>query len=214
MGEALLAITLAAGMTVLLTAVAGAVGIVLGAPVMLLSRSRHAWVRALYWGFVHLVRGVPTLVWLFIAFFGITQLGITLTAVASAMITLSVIAVASMAEIYRGGLNAITAGQWEASAALGLGPWSTARDVLFPQLFRAVSPTVATYLVGLIKESALASTIGVAEITFVAGLQVQYFGDGLTFFAFAGLLYLVLSVPLGALSRVVHTRLTRRYAVL
>ncbi|WP_449281897.1 amino acid ABC transporter permease [Leucobacter sp.] len=214
MGEALLAIVLAAGMTVLLTAVSGAVGIVLGAPVMLLSRSRFAPVRACYWAFVHVVRGVPTLVWLFIAFFGITQLGITLTAVASAMITLSVIAVASMAEIYRGGLNAITQGQWEASAALGLGPWSTARDVLFPQLFRAVSPTVATYLVGLIKESALASTIGVAEITFVAGLQVQYFGDGLTFFAFAGLVYLALSVPLGALSRVIHARLTRRYAVL
>ncbi|RGE20066.1 amino acid ABC transporter permease [Leucobacter sp. wl10] len=214
MGEALVAIVLAAGMTILLTAVSGAVGIVLGAPVMLLSRSRLAPVRACYWAFVHLVRGVPTLVWLFIAFFGITQLGITLTAIASAMITLSVIAVASMAEIYRGGLNAINSGQWEASAALGLGPWSAARDILFPQLFRAVSPTVATYLVGLIKESALASTIGVAEITFVAGLQVQYFGDGLTFFAFAGLVYLVLSVPLGALSRVIHARLTRRYAVL
>lgn len=214
MGTALLAILLAAGMTILLTAVAGLVGVVLGAPVMLLSRSRFAPVRGLYWGFVHLVRGVPTLVWLFIAFFGITQLGITLSAVASAMITLSVIAVASMAEIYRGGLNAIKPGQWEASAALGLNGWDTARDILYPQLFRAVSPTVATYLVGLIKESALASTIGVAEITFVAGLQVQYHGDGLTFFAFAGLIYLVLSLPLGALARVTHARLTRRYAVL
>ncbi|WP_200331759.1 amino acid ABC transporter permease [Leucobacter sp. L43] len=214
MGDALLAIALAAGMTILLTAVSGVIGIVLGAPVMLLSRSRFAPVRACYWGFVHVVRGVPTLVWLFIVFFGITQLGITLSAVTSALITLSVIAVASMAEIYRGGLNAIKPGQWEASSALGLGQFATARDVLFPQLFRAVSPTVATYLVGLIKESALASTIGVAEITFVAGLQVQYFGEGLTFFAFAGLMYLALSVPLGALSRVIHARLTRRYAVL
>ncbi len=214
MAGALLAILEAVGLTVLLTVVAGVIGVVLGAPVMLLSRSKSAAVRAVYWTFVHMVRGVPSLVWLFIAFFGITQIGITLSPMASALITLSVIAIASMAEIYRGGLSAIAVGQWEASSALGLGRWPLFKDVLYPQLFRAVSPTVATYLVGLLKESALASTIGVAEVTFVAGQQTQFYGNGLLFFAFAGLIYLVLSLPLGVLSRTIHSRLTRRYAVL
>ncbi len=214
MGNAFITILLATGTTLLLTVVSAVIGIVLGAPVMLLSQSKNPLLRWLYSTFVHLVRGVPALVWLFIAFFGITQLGITLSPMASAITTLSVIAVASMAEIYRGGIAAIAKGQWEASAALGLRPLNTALDVIFPQLLRAVSPTGATFVVGLLKESALASTIGVAEITFEAGLQVQYFGNGLTFFAFAGLIYLLLSLPLGMFSRTLHTRLTRRYAVL
>jgi ABC-type amino acid transport system permease subunit len=153
-------------------------------------------------------------VWLFSAFFGVTQIGVVLDATTSAILTLGVLAVANMAEIYRGGLAAIKSGQWEASSALGLSRFDTGRDVIFPQLFRAVSPTMATYIVGLLKDSALASTIGVAEVTFQAGLQTQAYGNGLTFFAFAGLIYLVLSLPLGLLSRLVHARLTRRYAVL
>lgn len=201
------------GMTLLLTVSAALIGIIGGAILVLLSQARSRVLRGIYSSFVHVVRGVPSLVWLFIVFFGLTQLGIVLDPVTSAIVTLGAISIASIAEIYRGGLSAIRTGQWEAGWALGLSRVDSLRDIIFPQVFRSVSPTVATFIIGLLKDSALASTIGVAEITFRAGQQTQLNGDGLTFFAFAGILYLLLSLPLAVASRTIHTRLSRRYAV-
>lgn len=197
----------------MLTFGAAAIGIILAAPMLLLARSRFRLVRSFYQAFVHVVRGVPTLVWLFIAFFGVTQVGIVLSPVTSAMLTLGVIATAQMAEVYRGGMQAIPAGQWEAANALNIDRFSAGKDIIAPQLFRAVSPTVATQVIGLLKDSALVSTIGVADLVFRAGLMTQHYGNGLLMFSFAGLIYLALSLPVGALSRHVHARITRRYAV-
>jgi His/Glu/Gln/Arg/opine family amino acid ABC transporter permease subunit len=213
MEEAFGLILEATGLTLVLTVVSGAVGLVAGAALLLLSQSRLAVLRGIYTAFVHIVRGVPALVWLFIIFFGMAELNVIIPALPAAMVALGVIATASMAEIYRGGLNAIHFGQYEAGWALSLSRFGVAKDVVFPQLLRAVSPTVATYFVGLLKDSALASIIGVGEITYVTGQQVELHGNGLTLYAFAGALYLVMSVPLGLLSRTIHTRLTRRYAV-
>lgn len=200
-------------MTFMLTFGAAIIGVVLAAPLLLMARSRFMLVRGVYHTFVHVVRGVPTLVWLFIAFFGVTQIGIVLDPVTSAILTLGIIATASMAEIYRGGMQAIPAGQWEAANALNLGRRYTSKDVIVPQLFRAVSPSVAAQVIGLLKDSALVSTIGVADLVFRAGLMTQHYGNGLVMFTFAGLVYLFLSLPVGALSRYIHARLTRRYAV-
>ncbi|WP_270889307.1 amino acid ABC transporter permease [Pedococcus sp. 5OH_020] len=213
MEEALGLIAAATGITLLLTVVSGAIGLVLAAPLVLLSQSRQPVLRLAYTTFVHIVRGVPALVWLFIIFFGMAELNVVIPAMPAAIVALGVIATASMAEIYRGGLNAIHFGQYEAGWALSLSRFSVTKDIVFPQLLRAVSPTVATYFVGLLKDSALASIIGVGEITYVTGQQVELHGNGLTLYAFAGVLYLVMSIPLGVLSRSVHSRITRRYAV-
>lgn len=214
MNEALGLIVAATWFTVVLTLVSGCIGLVLGAPLVVLSKSRSRVLRLVYTTFVQVVRGVPALVWLFIIFFGMAELNVVIPALPAAIIALSVIATANMAEIYRGGLNAIQIGQYEAGWALSLSRFSLAKDIVFPQLLRAVSPTVATAFVGLLKESALASIIGVGEITYVTGQQVELHGNGLLLYAFAGALYLAMSVPLGVLSRRVHSRLTRRYAVL
>lgn len=211
--EPLQYIAMGAGMTFMLTFGAAVIGIVLAAPLILLVRSRFMLVRGIYHAFVHVVRGVPTLVWLFIAFFGVTQVGIVLDPVTSATLTLGVIATANMAEIYRGGMQAIPRGQWEAANALNLDRGATSKDIIAPQLFRAVSPSVATQVIGLLKDSALVSTIGVADLVFRAGLMTQHYGNGLLMFTFAGIVYLLLSLPIGALSRYVHARITRRYAV-
>lgn len=190
-----------------------AIGIVLGAPLLLLGRSRFAVLRTVYDLLVHIIRGVPTLVWLFIAYFGVGQLGITLSPVAASMLVLSMLAAAYMAEIYRGGLQAIRVGQWEAAGALNFSQFDTLKDVIAPQLFRAVSPSVATQIIGLLKDSALVSTIGVTDLVFRAGVMTQYHAHGLYMFGFAGLIYLALSLPIAAFSRSIHARISRRYAV-
>lgn len=213
MGEILGYIALGTSWTVALTFGSAAIGIVLAAPLLALSQSRFLLIRGLYAGIVHVIRGVPTLVWLFIAFFGVGQLGATLDPVTASLLTLSIIATAYMAEIYRGGMKAIPAGQWEAAGALNLDRRATLRFIIAPQLFRAVSPSVATQIIGLLKDSALVSTIGVADLVFRAGVMTQYHAHGLYMFGFAGLIYLLLSLPIGAFSRFIHARITKRYTV-
>lgn len=211
--EILSYIALGATWTVGLTLGSAAIGIVLAVPLLALARSRFVVVRGVYGGVVHVIRGVPTLVWLFLTFFGVGQLGITLTPVTASLLTLSVIATAYMAEIYRGGMQAIPAGQWEAAGALNFGRFATLRDIIGPQLFRAVSPSVATQIIGLLKDSALVSTIGVTDLVFRAGVMTQYHAHGLYMFGFAGLIYLLLSLPVALFSRSIHARITRKYAI-
>lgn len=213
MAEILGYIALGTSWTVALTFGSAAIGIVLAAPLLALAQSRLAWVRGAYSGIVHVIRGVPTLVWLFIAYFGVGQLGLTLDPVTASLLTLSIIATAYMAEIYRGGMKAIPAGQWEAAGALNLDRFSLLRFVIAPQLFRAVSPSVATQIIGLLKDSALVSTVGVTDLVFRAGVMTQYHADGLYMFGFAGVIYLLLSLPIAAFSRYIHGRITRRYAI-
>ena len=103
MGEIIAYIAMGTGWTAVMTFGSAAVGIILGLPLLGLAQSRFSVLRGIYHGIVHIVRGVPTIVWLFIAFFGVGQLGLTLSPVTASLLVLSIIATAYMAEIYRGG---------------------------------------------------------------------------------------------------------------
>jgi polar amino acid transport system permease protein len=85
--------------------------------------------------------------------------------------------------------------------------------IIAPQVVRTVSPSMATYGIGLLKDSALASTIGVVEMTFRANQVAQNTGQGLTAFAFVGVIYLLLSAPVGIWTRRFDARLREKYLV-
>lgn len=199
--------------TLLITAAAFAVGCVLGMPLAMARRSRHRGVRAAARTYVEVVRSVPPLVWIFLVFFGLAQQDLQLGPTVSAVLTLGLIAASYLSEIFRSGLAAIGAGQFEASEALGLGRVDAARYVVVPQVLRVVVPTMATYAIGLLKDSALASTIGVTELAFRANAEAQRTGQGLTVFVAVGLVYLLLCLPLAGVSRHVDSRLRTRFSV-
>jgi len=199
--------------TVTITVLSFAIGAVLGLPLAWARRSSSMVLRGASGAIVEVFRAVPNLVWLFLVFFGLPQLGIQLSPFVSAVLALGVTSSAYIAEIYRGGLLGVGAGQWMASTALGLSPWDRRRLIVGPQMFRIVGPTMATYAISLLKESALASTIGVMELTFRGNLVTQRTGDGLTVFIVVGAVYLLLSLPLAYVSRSVDSRLRARYSV-
>ncbi len=206
-------IALGIGATLLITASAFTIGGVLAIPLALAQRSRFAILRTLVRGVVNLVRAVPPLVWLFLVFFGFAELGLRMSPLVAAIATFSVIAMSYLTEIYRAGLAALSKGQEEASAALGLSTVDSYRFVVVPQVFRVVGPMMASYGIGLLKDSALASTIGVVELTFRAASQAQQTGQGLTVFSIVGIIYLLLSLPLAIVSRRVDSRLRARFSV-
>lgn len=199
--------------TVLITVLSFLFGAILGVGVAAARVSPSRTIRVIARVLVDTVRSVPPLVWLFIVFFGIAELGLKFTPFQSAVITLSIIASMYLGEIYRGGLAALGRGQFEAADSLGLGRLDILVRITSPQVLRAVSPSMATYAIGLMKDSALASTIGVVELTFRANQITQTTGDGLTAFGIVGVIYLLLSLPVAIWTRRFDARIQEKYLV-
>lgn len=206
----ILLILLGVPITIALTGAAFLVGAVLGFPLMLARQSRISPLRIVIIAAIALVRAIPPIVWLFIAYFGVGAGTTVMSPFVSALIVFGIIATVNMAEIYRGGMISIHHGQWEAATALNLGRFRTYTDVIIPQMFRVSLPSAGTYLIGLLKDSSIASTIGVAELTFRGNTVSQMTFRGLEVFALVGLFYILASLPIAWISRVADHRLQTR----
>lgn len=198
--------------TVGLTLGAFLAGAVLGVPLVAARQSRILPLRFLAMVFIQIVRGIPPILWLFIIFFGLGMSVFPISPFNAALAGLGLIAAANMAEIYRGALASLHFGQWEASSALNLGRWYTLTDVVAPQAFRVALPSAASYLIGLMKETAVASTIGVSELAFQGNQLSQLTFRGLEVFALVGMFYILLSLPVAWLSRVADSYLQAKVA--
>ncbi len=149
--------------TVVLSLVAFAGGAVIGLLVLLMRISRRAPLRRAAWAFIEVFQGTPLLMQLFLAFFGLALFGVEIPAWLAAGLALSLWSGAYLAEIWRGCVEAIPKGQWEAAGCLSLGHLQQMRYVILPQALRiAIAPTVG-FVVQIIKGTALASIIGFVE---------------------------------------------------
>lgn len=203
-----------AGYTLIVTGACFGIGLILGAPVALARRSPVAVVRWVSRSAVELVRGIPPITWLFLIFFGLPLQHITFSPVIAAIVGLSLIATAYISEIYRAGFLAIPRGQWEAAHAVGLGKVDMYVTIIAPQMLRAVSPPLASYALLLLKETAVISTIGVADVTFNASQALQnHDNEGLQIYVIAAVVYIVLSVPLALVSRNVDRTLRAKFSL-
>ncbi|MCJ1697732.1 amino acid ABC transporter permease [Rathayibacter caricis] len=211
--ELLLAVLAGLPLTLLVTAAAFAIGLLLGVPIMLGLRSRIVPLRLATRLLVDLIRGVPTIVWLFLLYFGVSLGTLRFDSLSAAIVGLGIISAAYLAEIYRGAFQTLPRGQGEAAQALGLGRGTTFVRVLAPQAIRTALPSLTSYLLALVKDSSIASTIGVAEVVFAATTVARQNPDtaGLTPFFLAAAVYLAVSIPLAILARRLDTRLRRSY---
>lgn len=199
-------------MTLLVTVCSFALGAVGGVPLVLARRSRFASLRFAARAVIEIVRGIPPLVWLFILYFGIGSGAIKLDPFMAAIIGFGVVTSAYLAEIYRGGLTAISDGQWEASDALGMSRTATLATVIGPQVLRVSIPAAATYAIGLLKDSSIASVIGVQDIVFFAGQDASQTANGIVPFLWAAGLYIAMTIPCAWLTRRLDTTLRKRVA--
>ena len=168
--------------------------------------SRVPLVEALARVYVELVRGTPLLVQLLIGFYVVaTAVGLENRYVVGVLV-LSLFSGAYMAEIFRGGLAAIPAGQRDAARAIGLTPWQSLRLVILPQAVRIVLPPVAGQLVSLVKDSSLLSVIAVSEFTLAAQEVNSFTYSTLECYLPLAIGYLLLTLPLSALSRFLERR--------
>lgn len=212
MGQMFLNILAGVPWTLGLTLAALLIGIGGGAVLCAMRLSHSTLLRLASGGIILTFRSIPPIVWLFFIFFGIGSTVLPLSPFASGAIGLGLITAANMAEIFRGAFAAIHPGQWEAARTLNLSRLSQMMDVIGPQVVRIALPSVATYAIGLLKDSAIASTIGVPETAFQAYHVSQRTFLGLEVYAIAGLLYILLSLPIAAVSRRLDLHLRAKVA--
>lgn len=156
--------------------------------------------------YVQIFQGTPLLMQLFLVYFGLALLGMDTSPLVSAAICLTLYASAYLTEIWRGCVNAIPKGQWEASTTLALNFTQQMRHVILPQALRvAIAPTVG-FLVQIIKGTALASVIGFVELTKAGQMISNATYQPFLAYTFVGLLYFALCYPLSWWSQRLENR--------
>jgi len=200
--------------TLELTFAAVGLGLVLAIPVTAARRSSSRAYRFLGTAFVELLRAIPPLPWLFLVFFALPTMGLTpLQPMTAGILVFGIISAAYLTEIYRAGFRAVPAGQAEAAAALGLGPFHTYARILVPQAVKTALPLALAYFIGALKDSAIVSVIGVQDISARAVAQNVANSNGLIVFLAAAAIYLCLSLPVALFGRWLSYRLGTQNAV-
>jgi polar amino acid transport system permease protein len=159
--------------------------------------------------YTQLFQGTPLLMQLFLAYFGLALFGINVSAWVAAGLALTLYTSAFLAEIWRGCVNAIPKGQWEAADSLALSFGEKMRHVVGPQALRiAIAPTVG-FLVQVIKGTALASVIGFIELTKAGTMITNATFRPFTVYACVALMYFMLCWPVSAWSKQLERKLRR-----
>ncbi len=153
------------------------------------------------------VRGIPGLVTLFYIYFVMPDLGLSLTALQAAIIGLGIAYSPYMAEVFRAGIEAIDRGQTEAALSIGMGWGLLMRRVVLPQAIRVALPPYGSTMVMLLKDSSLASTITVAELSLQGKLLASSTFENTTIFTLVALIYLAMSLPLTAFNSWLERRM-------
>jgi polar amino acid transport system permease protein len=179
---------------------------VFGLLLALARRSNFLPLRSLAMVYIELVRGSPLLVQiLFLWYVVAANLGFDNLLIAGVLV-LSNFSAAYLAEIFRAGIESIGASQLESARAIGLSRFQTYRFVIFPQAFRQVLPPLAGQFASLIKDSSLLSVIGLSEFTHSAQQVNSSTYSTLESYLPLGIGYLLLTLPVIALSRLLERR--------
>ncbi|NTY38051.1 ectoine/hydroxyectoine ABC transporter permease subunit EhuD [Burkholderia diffusa] len=158
---------------------------------------------------VNFIRGTPLLVQLYFAFYILPDIGIRLPALVAGVLVFGVHYATYTAEVYRGGIENLPRGQWEAAKACNLSGKDTWLHVILPQAVPPMVPALANYLLSMLKETPLLSAITVLELMneakILANTDYRYFEP----MTLVGLLFLIISLLAVACIRQLEKRLTR-----
>ena len=190
----------AAQWTLALSAIAFIGGALLGLLVALSRTSENAVARNAARAFIQVFQGTPLLLQLFLIFFGAPVLGLDINPWVAAGAALVLNSAAFLAEIWRGCIEAVPRGQWEAAQALNLSYLSRMRFVVLPQAFKIALPPTVGYFVQIIKGTSLAAIIGFTEITRAGQIINNATFQPLPVFATVAALYFVICWPLSLLA--------------
>jgi len=204
--DSILFILKAGLMTIEVSALAFVAGLFLATFTAYLSMTKIKVLNLIAWVYIQLMRGTPLLMQMFFIFFSLPILGIRLSIFASALVALTANTGAFMAEIIRASIQSIKKGQWDAAESLGLSRMQIIIKVILPQAIRIAIPPTIGYITSLIKNSSVASTIGLVEATRAGRLAIERTGQGLLTLFLVGVLYFIICFPISKLSKSIEKK--------
>ncbi|MDH7804431.1 MULTISPECIES: amino acid ABC transporter permease [unclassified Rhizobium] len=157
--------------------------------------------------YIEVFQGTPLLMQLFIAFFGLGLLGVDVPAWLAAGVALILWTAAFLAEIWRGCVEAIAKGQWEASASLAMGRLQQMRYVILPQAMKIAIPPTVGFSVQVVKGTALTSIIGFVELSKAGTIVTNATFQPFTVYGLVALIYFALCWPLSKSSQFLERKL-------
>lgn len=157
--------------------------------------------------FTGLFQGTPLLLQLFMVFFGLPLLGFDVTPILAAGVALSLYASAYLAEIWRGSVDAVPHGQWDAAASLGMNFLLRMFKVILPQALRIAVPPTVGFLVQLIKATALASIVGFDELLRAGQVITNATFQPFTAYGLVAVIYFAMCFPLTLGARILERHL-------
>ncbi|MDY7545188.1 amino acid ABC transporter permease [Glaciimonas sp. CA11.2] len=187
--------------TVLLSLAAFAMGGLLGLIILFLRTSKQVWLRRVTKLYIELFQGTPLLMQLFLVFFGLALFGLEVPAWLAAVIALTCWSSAYLAEIWRGCVEAIPRGQWEASSCLAMSYLQQMRHVILPQALRMGIPPTVGFSVQIVKGTAVTSIIGFVELSKAGTMITNATFQPFTVYALVALMYFALCWPLSKYSQ-------------
>jgi polar amino acid transport system permease protein len=197
----------AAQWTIALSLMAFVGGGIVGLIIALSRTSESKTARALSMGFIQLFRGTPLLLQLFLVFFGAPVIGLDINPWVAAAVALTLNSGSFLGEIWRGCIEAIPRGQWEAADSLGLSYRYRMRDVVLPQALKIAVPPTVGYLVQIVKGTSLAAIIGFTELTRAGQIINNATFQPMLVFSVVAAIYFALCWPLSLLAAHIERRM-------
>ncbi|MBP2665323.1 MAG: amino acid transporter permease [Firmicutes bacterium] len=181
------------------------IGVILG----LFSISNSRALRSFSTVYIYTVRGVPLMILALFLYFGVSSiLGIRFNPVVAAIISLTINASAYMAEIFRGGIQAIDVGQMEASRSLGLGYLKTMQKVILPQAIKIMIPAFLNQFITTLKDTSILSVISVRELTLNGQIIIARNYLPFEVYSYVAVMYLIIITGLSLLTKKLERKLS------
>ncbi|MFM0205451.1 amino acid ABC transporter permease [Paraburkholderia fungorum] len=192
--------------TVVLSLVALIGGGLLGFVVALARISPRETVRILATGYVHLIQGTPLLVIMFVAYFGLPTIGVTVSPLVAAGASLTLNVSAYLGEIWRGAIESVPRPQWEAAECLALSRTQRMFRVILPQAIKIATPPTVGFTVQIIKNTSLASVVGFVELARSGQIINNSLFQPFIVYLIVAAVYFSLCYPISRLSRSLERR--------
>ena len=158
--------------------------------------------------YIEFFRGIPLFVFIIWLYYGLAMVsGINFDPITAGIICLSMQHGGYLAEIYRSGIQAVAKGQWEASFSLGFSIVNTFSKIIFPQAVKIIIPPTANMFIGMLKDSALVSIIGVNELMRQSQIATSLTFRPFEFYTVTAAIYIVLTLGLSLIAKKIELRM-------
>ena len=208
--EILPRLVVATGNTLIAAGAGYAIAIVLGLVLALAQRTPSRVLTFVVREFVEFIRSTPLILQIFFVFYVAPQFGIRLSPWVSGMIAIGLHYSAYLSEVYRGGIESVAKGQWEAATALNMTALQKYRRIIIPQAIPPALAGMGNYLVGIFKDTPMLSVIGVAELIHTANAIGAEHYRFLEPYTLVGVIFLAISLPAAGFIRLFEIYVRRK----